>query len=91
MQYIQMEENDYQDLIKNMSKVSHMYSSGNRRSYLSKVMFSYLGNNKELEIMCSDLKYYKKLMAESTVNEITECLKKIIATMEKYIEINKRQ
>lgn len=63
-----------------------LYSSGNRRTYVAKIMLSYSNNQIDLETAKSDLKYFKKLLMEKDLNGSRKILAEIVETLEKCIE-----
>lgn len=87
MNCIQLDKKDYQMLKKNLMIISTMYSSGNRRVYISKIRLMYSENKLTLETIQKDIKYFKKLQVEAmnnVLNANAERLTEVIAILEKY-------
>lgn len=86
MRYLHLEENDFIKFVDYIGSVSHSYRSGNRRSYISKIMLSYSCGKIELETAKKDLKYFRKLLSENDSNGNLEHLTEIVKILEKSIE-----
>lgn len=87
MEYIKLDKNDYQIVMKNLNVIPNIYPSGNRRAYIAKWGLIFCQNCVTLETIQEGLKYFKKLKREAEkefLSENAEYLSEVVSILEKY-------